>query len=118
MTSEVLFDVADHIATLTLNRPGKLNAFTDAMLMALVDALDQCEQRDDVRVVVLTGENSAHLTLLTPDVLAKKYRGLDLDALPNGAFDVLQVKVRDDNGGSAELLTHIFVGHEPIQPTL
>lgn len=55
MTSEVLFDVADHIATLTLNRPEKLNAFTDAMLMALVDALDQCEQRDDVRVVVLTG---------------------------------------------------------------
>ena len=46
-------------------------------------------------VVVLTGENSAHLTLLTPDVLAEKYRGLDVDALPDGAFDVLQVKVHD-----------------------
>lgn len=55
MTSEILFDVADGIATLTLNRPGKLNAFTDSMLMALVGALDQCEQRDDVRVVILTG---------------------------------------------------------------
>lgn len=53
--SELLFEVSDHIATLTLNRPAKLNAFTDAMLSALVKAVDECDQRDDVRVVVLTG---------------------------------------------------------------
>ena len=52
---ELLFEVSDHIATLTLNRPAKLNAFTDEMLSALVQAVDECDQRDDVRVVVLTG---------------------------------------------------------------
>jgi enoyl-CoA hydratase/carnithine racemase len=53
--SELVFEVSDHIATITLNRPAKLNAFTDAMLAALVNAVDECDQRDDVRVVVLTG---------------------------------------------------------------
>jgi 2-(1,2-epoxy-1,2-dihydrophenyl)acetyl-CoA isomerase len=53
--SELLFEVSDHIATITLNRPAKLNAFTDAMLAELVNAVDDCDQRDDVRVVILTG---------------------------------------------------------------
>lgn len=53
--SHVLVDVSNGIATFTLNRPEKLNAFTSEMLMALVAALDDCEANDDVRVVVLTG---------------------------------------------------------------
>ncbi|MEX2479429.1 MAG: enoyl-CoA hydratase-related protein [Gammaproteobacteria bacterium] len=55
MSSTVLFDVADHIATITLNQPAKLNAFTDAMLAALTARIDECESRDDIRVVILTG---------------------------------------------------------------
>lgn len=53
--SELLFDVHEHIATLTLNRPEKLNAFTSGMLQGLVAALDECDARDDVRAVILTG---------------------------------------------------------------
>jgi enoyl-CoA hydratase/carnithine racemase len=55
MTDDLLFDVDDGIATLTLNRPDKLNAFTGEMLHGLVAALDDCEQRDDVAAVILTG---------------------------------------------------------------
>ncbi len=55
MTETLLFEVEDGIATLTMNRPEKLNAFTDEMLGGLVAALDACDEREDVRVVILTG---------------------------------------------------------------
>ncbi|MEM7405317.1 MAG: enoyl-CoA hydratase [Pseudomonadota bacterium] len=53
--SQLLFDVHEHVATLTLNRPEKLNAFTSDMLQGLVAALDECDARDEVRAVILTG---------------------------------------------------------------
>ncbi len=59
MSDPILFDVVDTIATVTLNRPEKLNAFTDGMLFDLVACLDECEEREDVRVVVLTGAGRA-----------------------------------------------------------
>ncbi len=55
MTETLLFEVEDGIATLTMNRPEKLNAFTNEMLAGLVAALDDCDEREDVRVVILTG---------------------------------------------------------------
>ncbi len=55
MTDLIQLGVAERVATITLNRPEKLNAFTDEMLMGLVAAIDECDDRDDVRVVVLTG---------------------------------------------------------------
>jgi 2-(1,2-epoxy-1,2-dihydrophenyl)acetyl-CoA isomerase len=55
MTDYLLFDVAEGIATLTMNRPDKLNAFTSEMLHAMVAALDECDAREDVRAVILTG---------------------------------------------------------------
>ena len=55
MQEHVLFEVNDSIATITLNRPEKLNAFSDAMLEKLVSYVGDCQNRDDVRVVILTG---------------------------------------------------------------
>ena len=55
MPTNLKFDIADGIATLTLDRPEKLNAFTNDMLHGLVEALDECDDNDDVRVVILTG---------------------------------------------------------------
>jgi enoyl-CoA hydratase/carnithine racemase len=56
MTYEhVLFDVADQVATLTLNRPEKRNAWNRQMGLEIRDALQQADQRDDVRAVVVTG---------------------------------------------------------------
>jgi 2-(1,2-epoxy-1,2-dihydrophenyl)acetyl-CoA isomerase len=49
------FDVDDGVAVLTMNRPEKLNASTSGMLAGLVSALDDCDARDDVHVVILTG---------------------------------------------------------------
>jgi enoyl-CoA hydratase/carnithine racemase len=51
----VLFDVADGVATVTLNRPDKLNAYTAEMGEEVVDAFDRAGQDDSVRAVILTG---------------------------------------------------------------
>jgi len=53
--TEISYDVADRIATLTLNRPDRLNAFTTTMRREIVDALDRSDADDDVRVVIVTG---------------------------------------------------------------
>ncbi|MCS5605372.1 MAG: enoyl-CoA hydratase/isomerase family protein, partial [Alphaproteobacteria bacterium] len=55
MTDFLIFEVQDGIATLTMNRPEKLNAFTSEMLHGLVAALDEFESREDIRAVILTG---------------------------------------------------------------
>lgn len=59
MTDPLLFTVADHIATLTLNRPERRNAFNDEMIDRWVAALEECGQRPDIRVVVVTGAGRA-----------------------------------------------------------
>lgn len=59
MTENLLFNIQGHIATITLNRPDKLNAFTTEMLYAWADALQECQRNDQVRVVVLTGAGRA-----------------------------------------------------------
>ncbi|WGL50539.1 enoyl-CoA hydratase/isomerase family protein [Nocardioides sp. BP30] len=53
----VRFDIdrATRVATITLDRPAKLNALTPAMAQALVAAVSECNLSDDVRAVVLTG---------------------------------------------------------------
>ena len=60
-TSEapVLVAVADNVAVLTLNRPDTLNAFSGDMGALLTDALRDCDQREDVRVVIITGAGRA-----------------------------------------------------------
>ncbi len=56
---EILYDVADGIATITLNRPEKLNAFTHVMLNEMIEAFDHADADDNVRVVVVTGAGRA-----------------------------------------------------------
>ena len=49
------YELTDGIATITLNRPDQLNAFTGLMLRELIDAFDRVDADDDVRVVIVTG---------------------------------------------------------------
>ncbi len=49
------YGVADRIATITLNRPDRLNAFTARMMFELIDAIDHTDADDDVRAVIVTG---------------------------------------------------------------
>lgn len=53
--TEIKYDVADKIATITLNRPEKLNAFTGTMMAELIEAFGKADADDNVRVVIVTG---------------------------------------------------------------
>jgi enoyl-CoA hydratase/carnithine racemase len=53
--SEVLYEVADHIATITLNAPGRMNTISGAMLDDLTEALLLADRDREVRCIILTG---------------------------------------------------------------
>ena len=53
--TQINYEVDDSIATITLQRPERMNAFTDVMMRELMDAFDRIDADDDVRVVIVTG---------------------------------------------------------------
>jgi enoyl-CoA hydratase/carnithine racemase len=55
----LIYDVSEHILTITLNRPGRLNAFTGKMMEELITAFDQADADDDVRAIIVTGAGRA-----------------------------------------------------------
>lgn len=55
----IRLEIAEHIATITLNRPDRLNAFTEEMRVELIAALDETDANDDVHAVIFTGEGRA-----------------------------------------------------------
>lgn len=63
--ADIDYAVADHIATITLNRPQRKNAFTLEMIDTWANALIEAEHDPNVRVVVLTGagDRSARVSI-------------------------------------------------------
>jgi enoyl-CoA hydratase/carnithine racemase len=59
MTDHVLSDLDGGVLTITLNRPDKKNAITDAMYAAVADAMERAAADKAVRVVLLRGEGDA-----------------------------------------------------------
>ena len=57
--SELLYEVKDKVATITLNRPDKLNAFTAGMIDAWAKSLGEAQADDNVNVVIVTGAGRA-----------------------------------------------------------
>jgi enoyl-CoA hydratase/carnithine racemase len=57
--AEVLYAKADHIATITLNRPERMNTISGPMLRQLTERLLEADADKDVRVVILTGTGRA-----------------------------------------------------------
>ncbi len=53
--SQIDLHISEGIATLTLNRPDKLNAFTGTMMNEIIDAMDRTDADDSVRAVIITG---------------------------------------------------------------
>ncbi len=72
----IILDVKDGIATLTINRPDKLNALNDAVMAELSDAVVEIASRDDIAGVIVTGAGKAFVA------------GADIGELAQqGAFD-------------------------------
>ncbi|MBU6283693.1 crotonase/enoyl-CoA hydratase family protein [bacterium] len=56
---EIRWEVADRVATITLERPERLNAFTPNMCGELISAFDRADEDDEVRAVIVTGAGRA-----------------------------------------------------------
>ena len=76
-TDEVLYDVVGHVATITLNAPGRMNTISGPMLSALSSALLAADADRNVRCIVMTGAGRAFCA------------GLDLAAQMAGGDDQL-----------------------------
>lgn len=59
MTQDIMLTREGHVATISLNRPKKLNALTPEIYALLADILDEIEADDEIRIVVLRGEGRA-----------------------------------------------------------
>lgn len=59
---DLLFDVADHVATITFNRPERRNAYSPEMMCRLADAWVRCRDDDDIRAVIVTGAGDQAFT--------------------------------------------------------
>lgn len=55
----IIVDVEDHIARITLNRPDALNALNDQLLTELAAAMQEAQDNDKVRCIILTGSEKA-----------------------------------------------------------
>jgi enoyl-CoA hydratase/carnithine racemase len=100
--SEIRTEVADGICTITLHRPEKLNAFTTTMMRELIEAFDQTDTDDAVRVVIVTGAGRGFCA------------GADLSG-GGGTFDYREggaVAEHRDGGGLVTL--RIFESRKPV----
>ncbi len=59
MNDELLYEVADSVATITFNRPDRMNTITPTMLRSLSELLLRADGDPSVRVIVLTGNGRA-----------------------------------------------------------
>jgi enoyl-CoA hydratase/carnithine racemase len=98
----LLTDVHERVLTITLNRPDKLNAFTETMCRELVDAFDHANRDDAVRVVIVTGAGRAFCA------------GADLSG-GGGRFDHSQHETMDTHRDGGGLVTlQIFESTKPV----
>src|SRR5580704_14021939 len=49
------YETADGVLTITLQRPDRLNAFTEAMGAELIEAFERADRDDEVRAIIVTG---------------------------------------------------------------
>jgi len=89
---EVLYEVADHVATITLNRPERMNTISRAMLNELTQRLLYADQDRDVRVIILTGTGRAFCAGLD---LAEATRSDNTGGITGGAAVATDLDLRN-----------------------
>ncbi|MFW5825327.1 MAG: crotonase/enoyl-CoA hydratase family protein, partial [Marinobacter sp.] len=105
----ITLGVEDGIATITLNRPDRMNAFTLQMMDELIAAFDQTDADDKVRAVIVTGAGKAFCAGAD---LAGGADTFDYEEQKGNAPDPLANGVNRDGGGMVSL--RIFRSLKPV----
>jgi len=98
---QIIYAVEDNILTITLNRPERLNAFTDQMMTEMVDAFDRADADDDVKAIIITGAGRGFCA------------GSDLSA-GSGTFDAEKAGTGLKADGGGILTLRIFDCLKPV----
>jgi len=105
----IRYECAEKIATITLNRPEKLNAVSGAMARELIAAFEAADTDDDVRAVIVTGAGrafcaGADLSRGTDSFIAP---GSDSLTGPDGKVDYSSEAIREVGGRLALVLYNL-----------
>ena len=106
--TQILYAVQDGIATITLNRPEKMNAYTGTMQQEMCAAFDAADDDDDVRAIIVTGNGDRAFCAgadLTPDDDRQVFASGD------DITDLSDSRVRD---GGGRLTLRIFQCKKPV----
>lgn len=106
--SNIRYEVGEQIATVTLQRPDKLNAFTLGMMNDLLDVFDRIDRDDEVRAVIVTGAGRAFCAGADISAGASTFNAQDQADSPvnaDGTLDYSKDSARD-GGGRVTLRIH------------
>ncbi len=106
--TQIKLEIDDGIATVTLHRPDKMNAFTRTMMDEIIAAMDAIDADDAVRAVIFTGHGDRAFCAgadLTPDDGAKPF------ASGEAVEDLSDAMVRD---GGGRLTLRLFNSTKPL----
>ena len=111
----ILYDVADKILTITLNRPEKLNAFTATMQQELIDAFDRADRDDGIRAIIVTGSGRAFCAGADlssgADTFDRDAKRGPVKRHADGRVDYSDPQVRD---GGGQVTLRIFKSLKPV----
>ncbi|CAN5427468.1 crotonase/enoyl-CoA hydratase family protein [soil metagenome] len=111
----ILYDVADQILTITLNRPEKLNAYNGTMQAELIAAFDAADADDNVRAIIVTGAGRgfcAGADLSSgADTFDRDAKRGPVRRLPDGKVDYSDPQARD---GGGQVTLRIFKCLKPV----
>jgi len=111
----ILYEVAEQILTITLNRPEKLNAFNATMQRELIAAFDAADKDDDVRAIIVTGAGRAFCAGADlssgADTFDRDARRGAIRRLADGRVDYSDPNVRD---GGGQVTLRIFKCLKPV----
>lgn len=93
LTDEVLLEVSDHIATITLNAPDRMNTISGAMLNQMSEKFLQADNNPDVRCIILTGAGRAFCAGL--DLGSQSGKKESLGVLDNTEANMVEINLRD-----------------------
>ncbi len=106
--TDLLVDVANHVMTVTFNRPQRKNAMTLAMFARMDDAWKQAAEDDDIRAIIITGADGNFSS------------GMDLRAMAGDVdeSDDYDVKGRMEKEGSDFIYDGLLKTYHPMVPII